>query len=86
MIEFRIWIRSLGGGSRIRVEGNENNARWLVDRLSRSFVFKNSEPIREDAATRCFTFVVPYTSQTPRNTLERLLATIPEVTLVAEAA
>jgi len=83
MTAFRVWTQSLGGASRVRVDGNEN-ARWLLSRLSQSFVFKSSEPIREDR-DGC-TFDVPYSSQTSRSIFERLLAAIPEVTLLSEPA
>ena len=84
MTAFHVWIRSLGNASRVRVEGNDN-ARWLLGRLSRSFVFKSSEPVRQETTTAFFTFQVPHSSQTSRSTLVRLLAKIPEVTLMAEA-
>jgi hypothetical protein len=83
MIAFRVWVRWLGGGSRVRVEGTEN-ASWLLGRLSQSFVFKSSEPIRLERDGLSCTFEVPYSSQTSRSTFERLLATIPEVKLLAE--
>jgi hypothetical protein len=85
MTAFRVWIRSLGNASRVRVEGSDN-ARWLIGRLSRSFVFKSSLPVREERDSVCCTFEIPYNSQTTRSTFERLLATIPEVTLMAEPA
>ena len=83
MNAFRVWIRSLGDTSRVRVEGNEN-ARWLLRRLNQSFVFKSSEPLREQQDTLCCTFEVPHGSQTTRSTFQKLLAAIPEVELLAE--
>ena len=83
MNAFHVWIRSLGNASRVRVEGNDN-ARWLLGRLSQSFVFKSSEPVRQESSTLFCTFQVPYTSQTSRSSFERLLATIPEVSLMTE--
>jgi hypothetical protein len=80
---FHVWIRSLGNSSRVRVEGNDN-AQWLVGRLSRSFVFKSSQPMHQETSTLFYSFEVPYTSQTSRSTFEKLLATIPEVTLMTE--
>ena len=85
MNAFRVWIRSLGNASRVRVEGDEN-ARWLLGRLSQSFVFKSSEPVRAARDPSCCTFRVPYGSQVSRDRVERLLATIPEVTLMTEPA
>ena len=83
MIAFRVWIGSLGSNAQVRVEGSENTL-WLLRRLSQAFVFKSSEPIREDRDTTCCRFDVPYSSQTTRSTFERLLASIPEVRLLAE--
>jgi len=80
---FRVWARSLGNASRVRVEGNENT-RWLLARLSRSFIFKSSEPVCEEMDTAFCTFRVPYSSQVSRSILEKLLAAIPEVDLMLE--
>ena len=82
---FRVWTRSLGSSSRVRVEGSDNT-QWLIARLSQSFIFKSSEPIWEDAATACCTFDVPYGSLTSRSALERLLDGIPEVNMMIEPA
>jgi len=84
MNAFNVWIRSAGNASRVRVEGNQN-AQWLLGQLSQSFVFKSSEPVRQVKATLCCTFDVPYGSQTTRFSFERLLAAIPEVTLMRES-
>jgi hypothetical protein len=77
-------MRALGGSARLRVEGDQN-ARWLLGRWQHSFVFKSSEPIRIDFLTASSTFQVPYGSLVSRLMLERLLGTIPEVTLLAES-
>ncbi len=82
---FRVWIRPLGDDCRVRVEGLKN-ARWLLNRLSQSFVFKGSESIQDDEASSCSTFRVPYSSQNPRSRFERLLAVIPEVQLILDPA
>ena len=84
MNAFRVWIRPLGDASQVRVEGNEN-VDWLLGRLSQSFVFKSSAPVQQEKGTACCTFEVAYGSQTSRSTFERLVSTIPEVTLVAWA-
>ena len=81
MTAFRVWIGTLGTSAVVRVEGIDN-ALWLLRRLSQSFVFKSSEPIRDEREKTCFE--IPYSSQMPRRTLERLLASIPEVLLLAE--
>lgn len=85
MIPFCVWIRPLGSNCRVRVDGIKN-VKWLLDRLSQSFVFKSSEPIDEDQSSSCSTFQVPYSSQMPRSTFEKLLAGIPEVRLMTEPA
>lgn len=83
MTAFRVWVQSLTSASRLRVEGNEN-ARWLLSRLSQSFVFKSSEPIRPAGDGVCCTFDLPYSSQTSGPILMRLLSSISEVTLLTE--
>jgi len=82
---FRVWIRPFGDDCRVRVEGLQN-ARWLLSRLSQSFVFKSSESIADDEALSCSTFRVPYSSRVPRSRFERLLAAIPEVRLMLDPA
>lgn len=85
MNSFSVWIRPLGGVCRVRVDGTQN-ARWLLDRLGRSFVFKSSEPIHDDQGSSRSTFQVPYSSQMPRSVFEKLLVAIPEVTLMLDPA
>lgn len=82
---FRVWTRSLGSSSRVRVEGSENT-HWLIARLSRSVVFKSTPPVREDATRSLCTFDVPYSSPATRSELERLLGNIPEVEMMVEPA
>ena len=85
MNTFRVWIRPLGNDCRVRVDGMQN-ARWLLDRLSQSFVFKSSESIIDDEASSCSTFRVPYSSQNPRSRFEKMLAAIPGVKLMLDPA
>jgi len=82
---FRVWIRPLGDDCRVRVDGMQN-ARWLLNRLSQSFVFKSSESIHDDEASSCSTFRVPYSSKSPRSRFDKLLAAIPEVKLMLDPA
>ncbi|MBI2827067.1 MAG: hypothetical protein HYX69_20540 [Planctomycetia bacterium] len=79
-----VWVRPAGGACRVRVDGL--NVDWLLKRLSQSFVFKTSEPVREDENTSDCTFHVAYTSGVPRGLLERLLGGIPEVRLMLDQA
>lgn len=85
MKRFSVWIRPLAGDCRVRVEGMQN-ARWLLDRLSQSFVFKSCEPIDEDLRSASANFRVLYGSQVSRSSLEKLLAAIPQVNLMLEPA
>ena len=82
---FQVWIRPLGSACRVRVDGI-GNARWLLNRLSESFVFKTSEPMHSDTATACSSFQVQYTSQMSGSKLTKLLAAIPEINLMLEPA
>jgi hypothetical protein len=85
MKTFRVWARALGGASRLRVEG-PSNSRWLLDQLSRSFVFKDSQPMVEERASSCCTFHIPHGQQLSSASLERLLRAIPEVEFLLEPA
>jgi hypothetical protein len=85
MKTFRVWMRPLVNAGKIRVEGLKN-ARWLLDRLSRSFVFKSSESINDDEANSCSTFSLQYNSQISCAMVEKLLVAMPEVQLLPEMA
>ncbi len=85
MNPFRVWIRPLGSDYRVRVDGI-GNARWLLDLLGHSFVFKTADPMNEEDGSACCTFRVAYNSRTSRRGLDRLLAAIPEVTLMTDPA
>jgi hypothetical protein len=85
MNSFRVWIHPLLSDCRVKVDGIAN-ARWLLTRLSQSFVFKTSEAIHDDEGASSSTFHLPYSSQTPRSVLERLMGAIPEVKLMSEPA
>ena len=83
MIAFRVWLRPLGFNCRVQVDGL-SNTQWLLGRLGKVAVFKTSEPIGEEGNSPFCTFKVPYSPQLSRNRLERMLAGIPEVTLMSE--
>jgi hypothetical protein len=85
MNPFRVWIRPLYYVCRVRVDGI-TNAMWLLTRLSRSFVFKNSEPMEDDEKASISTFYVPCSSQISHFKFERLLAGIPQVQVMSEPA
>jgi hypothetical protein len=80
-----VWIRPLGASCRVRVD-SKKNADWLLDRLSRSFAFKTCEPVSEDDRSSCCSFRILYTSVMSRLTLDRLMASIPEVQLMSDPA
>ena len=82
---FHVWIRPLSSACRVRVDGMQN-AKWLLNRLSESFVFKTSEPLDDDVATACSSFQVQYGSQMSGPKFAKLLAGIPEVYLMLEPA
>jgi hypothetical protein len=85
MKRFHVWLRSTEATCKVRVDG-VTNARWLLDRLGDSFVFKSSEPLDEDMVTACSSFHVQYTSQLSGPRFAKLLAAIPEVNLMLEPA
>lgn len=60
------------------------NARWLLTRLGRAFLFKSAEPISDEEGTPSCVFHVRCSSQRSRPTLEKLLAAIPEVELISD--
>ena len=82
---FHVWIRPLSNACRVRVDGMLN-ARWLLNRLSESFVFKNSEPLDDNTETACSSFQVQYSSEMSGPKFAKLLAGIPEVYLMLEPA
>jgi hypothetical protein len=82
---FQVWIRPLSSACQVRVDGMQN-ARWLLNRLSESFVFKNSEAMDDDVETACSSFRVQYGSQMSGPKFAKLLAAIPEVYLMLEPA
>lgn len=85
MNRFRVWLRPLNGGCKVKVDGVKN-ARWLLDRLSRSFVFKSSEAMNEDEFFPVCAFAVPYGSQMSQSSFWKLLNGIAEVDLMSELA
>ena len=78
--EFAVLIRHEGYACRVRVAGIKN-VRWVLDRLSESFVFRTSEPTQEVELPAYCTFRVAHGSQLSQRKLESLLAAIPGVRL-----
>jgi hypothetical protein len=85
MNAFCVWTRPLANACKVRVLGIRN-AKWLLNRLSRSFLVKSSETVNEKECFPCCTFRVPYNFQMCHRTFERLLTAIPEVRLMTEPA
>ncbi|MBN2022431.1 MAG: hypothetical protein JW809_06515 [Pirellulales bacterium] len=85
MNSFPVWLRPLGETCRVRVDGVQN-AQWLLNRLGLSFVFKTAAPITEDADSTNCTFCVAYSSHMSRRELEKVLAMIPEVSVMMDPA
>ena len=77
---FAVSIRHEGYACRVRVAGIEN-AFWVLDCLSKSFVFRTSQPIQEAELPAYCTFCVAHGSQISRRQLESLFAAIPGVRL-----
>jgi hypothetical protein len=63
-----------------------DNARWLLDQLSSSFVFRSAKSINEEENSKLCTFQVPCNSSLPFGRFQKLLAAIPEVILLKVAA
>jgi len=85
MSPFHVWLRPVGDFCRVRVDGIEN-ARWLLGRLSQSFVFKTFEPFGETMGSSVCSFQIPYNPPLSSTKFKRLLAAIPEVRLMSEPA
>ncbi len=85
MKPFRVWVLPLIRACRVRVDGIRNTA-WLLNRLSHSFVFKSSEPVREEQGSSCCSFRVLYSSQMSDLRFKRLLVAIPEVEVISDLA
>lgn len=78
---FRVWVRPGEYGCVVSVDGIEN-ARWLLDKLGRSFVFCSAMPIIGGHNTSLCTFQVSHGPYSTARQLDKLLAALPEVTLL----
>lgn len=83
MTKFRVWVRSIGPGCRVRVDGIAN-ANWLLGRLTQSNVMAPLEPLGVSPGAAICNFNVSYTPSLTLSGFESLLATIPEVCLMQE--
>jgi len=80
---FSVWVRPLGHEYLVCVDGVEN-AKWLLGQLSRSFVFRSAEPVRDEHGSSLCTFHVPYDSRLTVSRFNKLLSGMPEVTLLTD--
>jgi hypothetical protein len=85
MKPFSVWIRPLGTDGKVRVE-NIASTTWLLNRLSRFFVFKGSESVNEEECFPCCTFRAVYGSQMNHTLFRKILDGIPEVRMMADPA
>jgi hypothetical protein len=83
MSTFSVWIHPLANACKVRVLGIEN-AKWLLNRLTRSLLLKTRDVVNEEECFPRCSFRVPYSLQMPRSTFEKLLAGIPEVRLMLD--
>jgi len=81
MNRFHVWLRPSNNDCKVRVDGLQN-AKWLLNRLSQSFVFKSSKPMNEDEFFPACVFDVMYGSQMCHSAFKKLLSGIPEVDLM----
>ena len=82
---FRVWVRPSDDEFSVCVEGMEN-ARWLVDQLGRSFVFRTAQPIYQESSSTLCSFQVPCNAQLPFAKFQKLLVALPQVTLLRVAS
>jgi hypothetical protein len=81
MNAFRVWVRPLDYEYLVCVDGVEN-ARWLLDRLAGSFIFRSARPIHDEHGSTLCTFQIPCNSVLSFPKFQQLLAAIPEVNLL----
>jgi hypothetical protein len=85
MNRFQVWLRPSNRGCKVRVDGVKN-AKWLLNRLSESFVFKSSEAMNEHEFFPACVFGVVYGWQMSHPVFKQLLSGMPEVELMIGAA
>jgi hypothetical protein len=85
MDAFRVWINPQDYEFLVCVDGVEN-ARWLLDQLAGSFVFRSAQPINQSKGSTLCTFQVPCNPLLTFSRFQKLLTAIPEVTFSKLAA
>lgn len=81
MKPFHVSVKSTEYGFSLVVDGADNTA-WLLERLGRSFVFRSAEPVACQVDSQLCSFKVLGGAQLSLGKLQRLLAEIPEVSLL----
>jgi hypothetical protein len=82
---FRVWVQPMDYDFRVSVDGVANT-HWLLERLSRAFVFKNASPLEQSAQSALCTFQVPCNALLSFPIFRKLLIAMPEVSLVMQPA
>jgi hypothetical protein len=85
METFRVWVQPMDYEYRVSVDGAAN-ATWLVNELSRAFVFKSALPMHIDLQNSLSSFQVPCNALLPFAVFRRILAAIPHVQLIMSPA
>ena len=85
MDTFRVWVRPSDYEFSVCVDGVEN-ARWLIDQLGRSFVFRSAQPIYQEHSSTLCSFQVPRYAQLSFSSFSKMLAAMPRVMLLRVAA
>ena len=81
MDTFRVWVRPSDYEFVVCVDGMEN-AHCLIDQLGHSFVFRSAQPIYQELSSTLCSFQVPCNAQLPFFKFKKLLAAMPQVTLL----
>ena len=85
MDTFRVLVQPMDYEYRVSVEG-VLNASWLINELTRSFIFKSALPLSSDRQCSLYSFQVPYNSLLPYGVFRRILSAMPCVHLTMQAA
>jgi hypothetical protein len=85
MESFRVWVHPMDYEYRVSVDGAQN-AGWLINELSRSFIFKSALPLTHDFQNTICSFQVPYNSLLPFAVFRSILSAMPRVQLTMPTA
>lgn len=85
MDTFRVWVQPLDYEYRVSVEGAAT-AVWLINELSRAFIFKSPLPTKNDRRSSLHSFQVPFNSLLPIPAFQKILSAMPCVRLTMQTA